>query len=114
MTGLGTIWLTAQPSYGRPPAGGGGALDAVGGDDEPFARRVLRVAGREHEGRVVGLFQHDARTLRGQNEHVVDPVPERAGLRLQGDGVSDLHLVEVAEGREVRGAVAGDAHAAGV
>ena len=77
-----------------------------GPHDQPLLRAVGRRAGGEHQT-VAAVAQHaDVRRVHGGG--LGDRVPELAVGRLHEDGVALAQLVELVEGRPVRGAVAGD------
>ena len=77
--------------------------------DEALRGAVERVAGGEHEALVADLT-HDLHVARVDDLGSLDPIGEGRVGHLQGHGVAAVHRVDVAEGGEVCGPMAGDAH----
>src|SRR3954470_2961670 len=94
------------------PASAGGRVLELRGDDQPLVRRVLRVAGRQHQRWILCLREHLAggvlgQHVRGGHQVVVSAVP-----RDEADRVARLDLIEVEERVQVGGAMPSDPDAA--
>ena len=79
----------------------------AGEDDVALRGAVERVAGAQHQALVADLLD-DADVARVDDLGLLHPVGEGRVGHLEGDPVAPLHRVDVAEGRQVGGAVAGD------